>query len=135
MRLHRRLVLQSSLEHMDRVVDETEQFLSPLNLDEEQSYNIVLLTTEAVSNAMEHGNGLDIDKKVIIEFEATARRVVISVEDEGSGFRASRVPDPLAEENLLAEGGRGLFLMEELADDISYEKGGRLVVLTFDTGS
>ena len=135
MRLHRRLVLNSSLDEMDQIVDETEAFLAPLDLEPTQSYNIVLLATEAVTNAIEHGNRQDASKKVIVEFEATATQVVITVEDEGEGFKVSEVPDPLARENLLAEGGRGLFLMEELADEISYQKDGRQVRMRFDTRS
>ncbi|MBO6577352.1 MAG: ATP-binding protein [Rhodothermales bacterium] len=134
MRLHRQLVLETDLEHMDRVVEETEQFLVPLDLDEEQAYNIVLLTTEAVTNAMEHGNGMDADKKVHIHYEATATHVQVTVQDEGTGFEKSEVPDPLAKKNLLATGGRGIFLMEELADDIRYEDDGRRVIMRFRAG-
>ncbi|MFT5143069.1 MAG: serine/threonine-protein kinase RsbW [Rhodothermales bacterium] len=133
MRLHRRLELQSSWDHLDRVVEETEAFLLPLGLDEELAYNIVMLTTEAVTNAIEHGNAMDDTKTVVIVFEANEVGVRVTVEDEGEGFTSSDIPDPLAQENLLAEGGRGIFLMRELADEITYEKGGRAIVMRFHT--
>jgi serine/threonine-protein kinase RsbW len=118
---------------MDQVVDETEEFLRPLGLEEELAYNIVMLTTEAVTNAIEHGNAMDESKNVVLEFEANEVRVQITVEDEGEGFKESDVPDPLAQENIMSEGGRGIFLMRELADQITYEKGGRAIVMRFQT--
>ncbi len=135
MRLHRQLKLESSLEHMDNVVEETDQFLSPLGLDDELVYNIVLVTTEAVTNAIEHGNGHDASKSVHIRYEATPTLVEVSVEDEGSGFAPTDLPNPLAEENILADGGRGVYLIEEIADEVVYENGGRRVVMRFKTGS
>ncbi|NNE70051.1 MAG: ATP-binding protein [Rhodothermales bacterium] len=135
MRLHRQLKLESSLEHMDRIVEETDQFLMPLGLDDDLAYNIVLVTTEAVTNAIEHGNAMDADKWVHVHYEATENVVEISVEDEGEGFSPSAVPDPLAEENLLAGGGRGVYLIEEIADEVEYQADGRRVVMRFKTGS
>jgi serine/threonine-protein kinase RsbW len=120
---------------MDNVVEETDQFLSPLGLDEELAYNIVLVTTEAVTNAIEHGNAHDASKSVHISYEATPTLVIVSVEDEGSGFAPTAVPDPLSAENLLADGGRGVYLIEEIADEVLYENGGRRVVMRFKTGS
>lgn len=135
MRLHRQLKLESSLEHMDRIVEETDQFLMPLGLDDELAYNIVLVTTEAVTNAIEHGNAMDATKWVHVQYVATETEVEISVEDEGEGFAPAAVPDPLAAENLLAGGGRGVYLIEEIADEVLYQDGGRRVVMRFKTGS
>ena len=65
-------------------------------------------------------------------FEERADAFIIEVEDEGEGFLRSAVGDPLAEDNLLEDGGRGLFLIERMADDVRYERGGRRTVIRFD---
>jgi serine/threonine-protein kinase RsbW len=61
--------------------------------------------------------------------------IVMAVEDEGNGFDRGGVPDPLSAENLLRDSGRGLFIIEQLADDVSYLNDGRKLVLRFDASS
>ncbi len=129
--MHKELVVKSEFEHLDLVVQETEDFVRLHEGDDDVVYNIMLLTSEAVSNAMEHGNGLDPFKEVKIAFEVGTEHLIVSIQDQGRGFSEAAVPDPLAEANLLAEGGRGLYLMHELADEIRYEDGGRRVVMRF----
>ncbi|MBN4056148.1 ATP-binding protein [Rhodothermus sp. AH-315-K08] len=125
------LVVRSEFENLDSVVQETEDFVRLHEGDDDVVYNIMLLTSEAVTNAMEHGNGLDPSKEVKIAFEAGTDHLIISVQDQGNGFSEEGVPNPLDDENLLAEGGRGLYLMHALADEIRYEDGGRRVVMRF----
>ncbi len=93
---------------------------------------VLLAASEAATNAMEHGNKFDPLKTVSITVDADDASVILSVRDEGNGFLRNEVPDPLAKENLLRESGRGLFIIEQLADDVSYRDGGREIVLRFD---
>jgi serine/threonine-protein kinase RsbW len=55
---------------------------------------------------------------MVISFENTGSRLVITVIDEGRGLDPHTVPDPLAPENLLKQSGRGIFLMRAFMDDV-----------------
>ena len=84
---------------------------------------------EALRNAMVHGNKSNPDKKVTVETEISEDKVTICVEDEGEGFNPDFLPDPTLDENLLKEGGRGVFLIQHLMDQVSYENDGRKVIM------
>jgi len=130
-----RVVLPSRFEELDQIVDLSETFVGQHATDEEFVYKVVLLTTEAVTNAIEHGNALDESKTVTLEMVHQGAVLAVGVEDQGPGFDPNTVKDPLKEENLLAEGGRGLFLIDEMADRVTYEEGGRRIVMSFDLPS
>ncbi len=129
---HLHVVCSSEFEHLDRIVDETEVFVGKLIADPEFAYKIVLLVSEAATNAIEHGNGLDASKKVKMDVKVTAAKVTITVEDEGEGFERTTVQNPTSDENLLVDGGRGLFFIEEMADEVTYELKGRRVNIVFN---
>ncbi|MDA1027928.1 MAG: ATP-binding protein [Bacteroidetes bacterium] len=122
----------STFEELERVVDEVEAFCASCFSNEDKVYTGVLLASEAITNAIEHGNALDATKTVLIEFKSTLKAVEIWVEDQGPGFDRSKVADPLDAEHLLADGGRGVFLIEKLADEVKYEKEGRRVGIIFN---
>ncbi len=126
-----RMVLQSSFSELEAAIDKTQGFFSEIVDDEEFLYKIVLLASEAMTNAMEHGNGLDASKNVTVDLVEKSDSLEIWVEDEGDGFDRTSVADPLADEHLLDEGGRGLFLIEQLADDVRYELNGRRLGILF----
>lgn len=128
------LVLKSDLKSIQRVVDRTEAFLGPRVSDDDLAYRIVLLATEAVTNAIEHGNKFDAEKNVYFRIEADGEQVEIVVEDEGTGFDPAMTKDPRASENLLREGGRGILFMQSMADEVNFENGGRRVRLIFYAG-
>lgn len=90
--------------------------------------------TEALSNAMLYGNSEDPDKRVRIEvcFEETA--VLVRVRDEGNGFDPNQVPDPTAPSNLEKPGGRGIFLMRQLLDEVRFNDQGNCVTLVLHRG-
>ncbi len=128
-------VLPSDLAMLDRVVDIADAFVRAHTKDEDLAYRVVLLTTEAVTNAIEHGNQLDPEKSFILDFNAGDGYLEVSVQDEGSGFNPEMRQNPLDEANLLEEGGRGIFLIESLADEFFYELGGRKVRMVFRLGT
>ena len=129
---HLHLVFTSKLEYLDPIVDETEAFLAPLIQDDDLSYKIVLLVSEAVTNAIEHGNGLDASKKVLVDLTIGRKQIQLTVEDEGEGFQRDAVQNPIDDANILMDGGRGIFFIEEMADDVSYELNGRRVHISFN---
>ena len=129
---HLYIECSSEFEHLDAIVDGTEEFLKPLVTDEELSYQIVLLLSEAVTNAIEHGNAHDVSKHLKIELNVRKENVIIQVEDEGEGFDPNAVSNPLEDENLLNDSGRGIFFIEQIADKVWYENEGRRVYIQFD---
>lgn len=84
---------------------------------------------EALANAMLYGNGPDPAKRVRVEVCVTTAAVSARITDQGDGFDPSTIEDPTLPENLLRPGGRGLFLMRKLLDEVRYNDRGNSVTL------
>ena len=98
------------------------------------SLNVRVALAEALSNAILRGNGDAAHKHVRVRAVVNDSAVVFDVTDEGSGFDlgADR-PDPTADENLMSEDGRGLFLMQRLMDRVErFQSDGNVVRLTLN---
>ena len=93
--------------------------------------NMMIAVTEAVNNAIHHGNKDNPDKQVKIGFESDENQLVFSITDEGTGFDPSALPDPTDPANIDKISGRGVFLMTQLSDFIKFENEGRRVLLGF----
>jgi serine/threonine-protein kinase RsbW len=91
--------------------------------------NLRVSLTEALSNAMLYGNGKDPRKRVRVEVTVGKSAITARVTDEGHGFDPTDVPDPTTPDNLEKAGGRGLFLMRELMDEVHYNERGNQVTL------
>jgi serine/threonine-protein kinase RsbW len=90
-------------------------------------FAIKIAVEEALVNAIKHGNKHDASKQVRIEAAIRPGQAEIVIEDQGSGFDRSSVPDPLAEENLEKPSGRGILLIESYMTQVSWDMGGRRV--------
>lgn len=88
---------------------------------------IHLALEEGLINAVKHGNKNDAAKTVHIEAKVTPKSTEIVIEDQGTGFKRKKVPDPCAKENLLKPSGRGILLMEAYMDKVVFSNGGRRV--------
>lgn len=84
--------------------------------------DVAVSVSEVVNNAVVHGNHEDASKKVKVDIEISADRVSISVQDEGEGFDPESLPDPVSEENLMREVGRGLFIVRAYMDEVHIKK-------------
>jgi len=104
---------------------------SELHIDDRRFPDILISITEAVNNAILHGNKADESKEVRINMESNNSGVAISVTDQGKGFDPDCVPDPTAPENIETCGGRGVFIMSSLADKISFTNNGSTVRMYF----
>ncbi|EKB49214.1 ATP-binding protein [Cecembia lonarensis] len=93
--------------------------------------NIMISVTECVTNAIVHGNKLDGSKKVNLELHLNDEEIQFIITDEGKGFDYVHLDDPTAPENLEKAGGRGIFIMKHLSDDVKFEDEGRKAILTF----
>lgn len=93
--------------------------------------NILISLTEAVNNAIIHGNDEDENKTVEIKLHKRRNSLAILVSDEGRGFDFQRLPDPTAPENLIKPGGRGVFLIRQLSDKVRFIDNGSTVEMQF----
>jgi serine/threonine-protein kinase RsbW len=130
------LGLNLILESHPKNIAEVEPFVllafKQFEINESIFGNILITLTEAVSNAIIHGNRSEVHRKVYINSVSDSSRVTFTVEDEGSGFNPENLPDPTAPQNLMTPGGRGVFLMNQLADKVIYLQGGRIIQLEFN---
>lgn len=85
-------------------------------LDDQRYYNMLVALTEAVNNAIIHGNGADPSKLVELQIQVSDSELIFVVNDSGSGFDPSDVPDPRHPDHVMRNGGRGVFLIQHLAD-------------------
>ncbi|MFQ5628622.1 MAG: ATP-binding protein [bacterium] len=91
--------------------------------------NVKVALIEALTNAMEHGNGLDPGKNVHVQAEYDHEQAVIQIVDDGKGFDIDTLPDPTHEDNLFRPRGRGIFMMRQFMDEVVYHKPGNHVTL------
>jgi len=113
---------------VERFIDEICQFYS---IGDENYGNILVAVTEAVSNAIYHGNRLNPSKSINFFYENKDNNLCFTVEDQGSGYNPDTLPDPTDPQNLEVPHGRGVFLMRKLTDDIKFLDEGRKVELYF----
>ena len=93
--------------------------------------NILIALSEAVNNAIIHGNKNIVDKETLVVASFTDSLLTFTVTDQGSGFNFLDLPDPTLPENLEKPQGRGIFLMNHLSDGVVYEEPGNAVEISF----
>lgn len=116
----KKMKLASSADSLHEVVEAVEQVAATIGMDEDSSVEVAIALTEAVNNAIYHGNGGVKEKPVYVRFLMGKDVLRIEILDEGSGFDPEAVPDPLAEENLLKPSGRGLLVMRTMMDGVEH---------------
>lgn len=123
--------IPSTLDHIEEVEQMAERAAEHMHFSEEDKDSLAIAVTEAVNNAILHGNKQDPRKQVHIRFLFHETNLEVRIRDEGEGFNPKQVSDPLAPENLLKESGRGIFILSSLMDDIrySFEHGGTEIIL------
>ncbi|HXY48126.1 MAG TPA: ATP-binding protein [Terriglobales bacterium] len=110
--------LDSTLETVNSAEEAASQIATEAGFDDEEVMKIAMAVREAAVNAVLHGNAYDPAKKVTVDFERTARELVITIRDQGKGLDLNKIPDPLAPENLLKTSGRGIFLIRSFMDQV-----------------
>lgn len=121
--------LPTDLAQVEKATNKLKERMLAAGWDEDSTFKMILAVDEALTNAMKHGNKLDIGKKVLVDSAITSEEIKISVQDEGEGFDPNNLPDPTTE-TLLENHGRGVFLMREFFDEVEFSDGGRQVTLT-----
>jgi serine/threonine-protein kinase RsbW len=128
--------------HFDSIYDNinlVEKFIVDIcekyKIEEDNFGNILLAVTEAVNNAIQHGNNLDPKKKINLAYESNNKNLSFTIADEGKGFDYNTLPDPTEPNNIEKPNGRGVFLMRHLADTVDFIDNGRIVKLNFNIAS
>lgn len=126
------LVFPSETENIRIVENLVERVFAEYKINEEFYGNILISLTEAVNNAIVHGNKLDPSKRVHLSYSVAGNSLKFKIEDEGPGFDYLNLPDPTSPENIEKPNGRGVFLMRHLADRCEFLEDGKIVSLEFD---
>lgn len=130
--LNKIIFLESNQESINVVTTYVDNIFENESESFQETYgNVIISITEAVNNAINHGNKNDPDKKVKVSYTKEKENFIFSIEDEGIGFDYDNVPDPTDPENLEKINGRGIFLMKNLVDDINFLDEGKRVELIF----
>ena len=128
---HQKLSISSKSENIVLVEKMVEDVCELYNINEDNYGNILVALTEAVNNAIYHGNLADPGKQIDISFKSRNESISFIIKDQGKGFDYNGLPDPTDPKHIDQPNGRGVFLMRNLADKVEFEDAGSKVVLTF----
>lgn len=128
----RQLQIASRMESITQVEGLINALCEEFGVEETHYGEILIAMTEAVNNAVVHGNKLDTNKMVDIEVRTEGQTMEFRIADQGPGFDYENIPDPTAPENIEKPNGRGVFLMRQLADTCEFEELGRVAILRFE---
>jgi serine/threonine-protein kinase RsbW len=115
--------LESTLDSVDVAEADALRIAQELGFDDDDLDKIGMAVRESMVNAVVHGNRYNARKKVHFQVLRAADRLTIVIRDEGEGFDLNSLPDPLAEENLLRQSGRGLLLIRAFMDELEVNRG------------
>lgn len=120
--------LSDNIRMIESFIDNAKEQFS---LNDDIYGNIMIAVTESVNNAIRHGNQGDSKKNVDLSLKLSDGSIIFWVKDEGEGFDYTNLPDPTAPENIDQPGGRGIFLMKHLSDEVNFHDDGCTVELIF----
>ena len=122
------MVIPADPNAIHTVTDGVTRMLQEKHWDEQKVMEVELALQEALANAIRHGCGGDSTRQLqcCVAVEESGEAMII-VRDPGSGFDTSKVANPLAPENVLKPSGRGIFLINQLMDEVAFKDGGREV--------
>jgi serine/threonine-protein kinase RsbW len=123
--------IPSILENIRMIESFIDNAKEKFELDDDIYGNIMIAVTEAVNNAIKHGNAGDKSKNVSLSLSLKESMIKFLIMDEGTGFDYENLPDPTSPENLEKIGGRGIFLMKHLSDEVQFKERGKIVELSF----
>ncbi|MBS3807074.1 MAG: ATP-binding protein [Bacteroidales bacterium] len=130
--MEKRLNIISQIDNINEVEKFVDEFSEENEIHSDIYGKVLIATVEAVNNSIVHGNKEDVNKKVFLSFQMDQDSIRILVEDEGEGFDYTHLPDPTKPENIENIHGRGIYLMQHLADKVEFFKDGKLVQMSFN---
>lgn len=126
------IILKSDVSNISVVEKLIDNLSGVCQFSDEIYGKLLLAVVEGVNNAMLHGNKLDPQKDVIVNYIIDNKEITFSIKDSGNGFDYKLIPDPTDAANLEKISGRGIYLMNHLSDNIEFSDGGSLVTMKFD---
>ena len=124
--------LTSSPQSISALESYLHEIIEEFRLCEAKYPDILISLTEAVNNAIIHGNKSDENKKVQIKCKSRAKGIYFSIIDEGNGFNPENLADPTSPEKIECCGGRGVYIINALADKVAYKNNGSTVEIFFN---
>jgi serine/threonine-protein kinase RsbW len=118
----RDILLDSTLDSVEIAEDAVLHDAQEIGFREEELHQIGMAVRETMVNAVVHGNRYNARKKVHLSVMKSPDRLTVVIADEGEGFDMNALPDPLAEENLLRQSGRGLLLIQAFVDEFQVRR-------------
>ena len=130
--MHGSVKIPSDMSNLFRAENLIDDLAEKLEFGDELYGNISVCIIEAVSNAIQHGNANDVTKIVLLDYKVIGDSLIFTISDEGNGFDLNSVPDPTLPENLENIKGRGIFLIRNLADKVTFEDRGSIIMIQFN---
>ncbi|MFL2582681.1 MAG: ATP-binding protein [Flavobacteriales bacterium] len=130
--MEHQLSFPSKAENLNQVEVLINDLCEKFEVNEDYYGNILIALTEAVNNAIHHGNKSNPNKEVKIISNTDGSVLKFTIKDDGPGFDFDNLPDPTDPQNIEKPHGRGVFLMRNLADEIEFNDEGATVVMSFN---
>lgn len=121
----------ASIEELAKVENAIEGLFEDGKLTEVNYGNVIVASTEAALNAINHGAKNDPNLLLKFDLDISEKEITIVVEDSGLGFDHQNLPDPTDPDNIEKGSGRGIFIMKNLSDSLEFENNGAKVIMKF----
>lgn len=125
------LIISSDLSKLSEVENFIDHIIIAFQIKEKLRGKITLSIIEAVTNAILFGNKQNSRKQVRVTVTKNIKTITFTVEDERSGFDYTEIPDPTIPQKYMQAAKKGLYLMLNLTDKLSFAKHGAKVSMTF----
>ncbi len=122
---HFEVMLRAEISAISPVVDSVMRLVKKMGYAPGKEFHIEFALREALANAILHGCKADPNKKIKCSVTTDKKRgILIVIRDPGAGFDPQKLPCPTDKQNLFSEHGRGVFLINQLMDEVRYERNG-----------
>ena len=119
------VVVSAEVDAIGPVVERVMELAREMKCSEGKEFEIEMALREALANAVIHGAKHDASKQVQLCVACDeSRGMLIVVRDPGAGFDPQSVPSPVLGQNVFSEHGRGIYLINQLMDEVRFERGG-----------
>lgn len=125
------ITLPADFQSLVDVENLVEKVCQTVGVQEDAFGNVLIAVTEAVNNAISHGNEKNSTLSIDVAVGDATDSFCFKIKDQGDGFDYNNLPDPTAPENILKENGRGIFLMRNLSDEVAFNEAGNEVIIYF----
>lgn len=127
-------IFKSNPNRLAKIEKDILTMLDEFNLSKSLRIKIELAIAEAIANSVIHGNNADPKKSISVTINQNSKKLFLKIKDQGKGFDVNRIPDPTDPENILKGNGRGIYIMNSVADDLefNFSEDGTELILGFD---